>query len=288
MTTVTNRHDLPEALVRAVQNDPYVGGGDISATKLIDAPQIRMLTRKHKASLSADVSERIWALLGQGVHAVLERANEGALVEERLYTEVLGWSVSGQIDTLALDTGVLSDYKVTTVYKLQDTRGWTRQLNVLAYLARQNGYTIDGLEIVAILRDWKKGEAERRPDDYPQAPIIRVPLPLWTTDQQYDYLEGRVDRHQRAQHGEWTPCSDEERWYEGTTYALKKIGGKRALKVADSREALGEVKDGQEIEVRPGTYRRCQSYCEVRAFCPQWTQTQLEAEARKLNGTADD
>ena len=36
MGTVTNKHDLPEALVRAVQNDPYKGGGDISATKLID------------------------------------------------------------------------------------------------------------------------------------------------------------------------------------------------------------------------------------------------------------
>jgi hypothetical protein len=282
MGTVTNKHDLPEALVRAVQNDPYKGGGDISTTKLIDAPQIRVLTRIHRDKLSVDVSERIWALLGQGVHTVLERANKGDLVEERLYAEVNGWSVSGQIDTLCLDTNVLSDYKVTTVYKLQDTRGWARQLNVLARLAADNGYQIDRLEIIAILRDWKKGEAERRPEDYPQAPIIRVPIPLWTADQADQYVADRVALHRQADAGEWTPCSDEERWYEGTTYALKKIGGKRALKVADSREALGTVSDAQEIEVRPGSYRRCESYCEVAAFCPQWLDTQRETLAKQV------
>ena len=74
MTVVTNVHGLPEALVPAVTNDPYVGGGDISVTKLIDAPQVRALTRKHHDKLVVDVSERIWALLGQGVHTVLERA----------------------------------------------------------------------------------------------------------------------------------------------------------------------------------------------------------------------
>ncbi len=36
--TITNKHGLPEALVAAVRNDPYAGGGDISVTKLIAQP----------------------------------------------------------------------------------------------------------------------------------------------------------------------------------------------------------------------------------------------------------
>ena len=33
---LTNLYGLPDALVNAVRNDPYQGGGDISVTKLID------------------------------------------------------------------------------------------------------------------------------------------------------------------------------------------------------------------------------------------------------------
>jgi hypothetical protein len=145
MATITNVHGLPEALVRAVTNDPYVGGGDISVTKLIDSPQIRTLTAKHRDHITTDVSERIWSLLGQGVHTVLERAAlraEGMVAEQRLFADVLGWSLSGQFDVMALETGVLSDYKVTTVYKLKNIDGWTQQLNLLRWLAHQNGSVI--------------------------------------------------------------------------------------------------------------------------------------------------
>ena len=88
MGKITNMHNLPAAIVAAVANDPYVGGGDISTTKLIDSPQIRVLGGKHKEDLSVDVSERVWALLGQAVHTILERAGlkeQGMVVEERLY-----------------------------------------------------------------------------------------------------------------------------------------------------------------------------------------------------------
>jgi hypothetical protein len=82
---LTNRLNLPDALVAAIANDSYVGGGDISVTKLIDSPQIRTLGRKYKDSIVVDVSERIWALMGQAVHTVLERANTSAVVEQRLF-----------------------------------------------------------------------------------------------------------------------------------------------------------------------------------------------------------
>ena len=43
MGAITNVHNLPQSIVDAVTNDPYVGGGDISATKLIDSARIAQL-----------------------------------------------------------------------------------------------------------------------------------------------------------------------------------------------------------------------------------------------------
>ena len=135
--TITNKHGLPASFVEAVRRDPYQGGGDISATALIDSPQRRALLYQHGSKIDTDVSSMVWALLGSAVHHILERSEvDGVVVEERLYADVGGWEVSGQFDRYNPDTKALQDYKVTTVYKLGgDKKDWTRQLNVLRCIA---------------------------------------------------------------------------------------------------------------------------------------------------------
>lgn len=269
---LTNIHDLPQALVDAVRNDPYTGGGDISVTKLIDAPQRRVLLKQYKESIVEDVTERIWSLLGQAVHTILERANKSDVVEERLYADVDGWSLSGQFDRMDLRGETLDDYKCTSTYKvmMSDMIDWERQLNVLRWLAIQNGYKVEKLRIIAILRDWRKADAKFKPG-YPQQPVATINLPVWSLDETYQYIRSRISIHQAAEAGQVTECSNEERWYTGTTYALKKIGGKRALKVSERKEDFGEqLADGTFIEERPGMYRRCAEYCEVANFCEQY------------------
>ena len=187
----TNVHGLPQSIVDAVANGPYTGGGDGSATKLIDAPQIATLSRKHHDQLVVDVSERVWSLLGQAVHTILERAGlrqEGMIAEERLYANVLGWRISGQFDVMHLESKKISDYKVTTVYKSKGNDKWTQQLNVLRWLAHQNGNPVDELEIVAIFRDWRKTEAERN-DDYPKAAIQAIKVPVWTLEEADEMID---------------------------------------------------------------------------------------------------
>ncbi len=278
MPTITNTLNLPAAIVRAVQNDPYTeGNSDISATKLIDAPQVVHLSRQHHDKLTVDVSERIWALLGQAVHTILERAGlreDGMVVEERLYANVLGWTISGQVDRMHVDAGKLSDYKVTTVYKKNGSDSWTKQLNVLRWLAHQNGHEVNELEIVAIFRDWRKTDSERQAD-YPPAAVQVIPVPVWSFEEAEDYIYERVALHQAARKGADVPCSDTDRWYSGTKYALMKDGGKRALRVVDSRDMLEPVADGYHVQERVGEYKRCQHYCDVRDFCAQWADTKL-------------
>lgn len=275
--TITNRHGLPAALVAAVTNDPYKGGGDVSVTKLIDAPQRRVLNLRNRAVLTEDVSERIWALLGQAVHHILERAGTDTLTEERLFAEAGGWQVSGQFDRLHLEGKTLSDYKVTSTYKATGSASWTAQLNVLRWLAWKNGITVDSLEIVAILRDWRKTEADRNPA-YPRRAVVVIPVEVWPMEDTEAYVRARVALHQQAEEDlSTTPCTDDERWYSGDKWAIIKPGGKRALKVLDEKPEV--VPDGYDLQHRIGEYRRCAHYCEVAPFCAQWAATKAATEA---------
>jgi hypothetical protein len=70
---ITNKHNLPETIVRAVKYNTHVDGGDISVSSLVDAPQPRILRRMH--TIEEDVSERIAALLGTATHHILEMAS---------------------------------------------------------------------------------------------------------------------------------------------------------------------------------------------------------------------
>jgi len=271
MGKLTNVHNLPAAIIAAIQADPYTGGGDVSCTRLIDAPQIRVLGGKHKDEITVDASELVFALMGQAIHAVLERAGlkeGGVTVEQRLFAEVNGWAVSGQVDRMHVADGTLSDFKMTTVYKQHGSDSWTRQLNVLRWLAHKNGIRLDTLSVVAIFRDWRKTEAQRNPD-YPQAAIQEITVPVWSLEDAEEYITERVYLHQAASRGEEVLCTDEERWFSGNTYALMNTGGKRALKVSTDRSALPEPTEGQYVEQRPGEYKRCDSFCDVQAYCTQ-------------------
>jgi hypothetical protein len=281
MAFLTNLHGLPDALVAAVKNDPYSGGGDISVTKLIDAPQKRYLAKKYRDSVVEDVSERIWALMGQAVHTVLERANTSALVEKRLFAEVAGWKLSGQFDRLHLSDETLQDWKVCSVYKANGDDGWTRQLNVLRWLAKNNGISVGNLQVVAIFRDWKMAESLRN-SDYPKQPIRVIDVPVWSDEEIFSYINERINLHQRADAGESIECTEEDRWYSGTSFALIKTGGKRATKVSLVKEDLGDPPKGYEIQERKGSNRRCENYCEVAPFCPQFQNI------KEQQGASDD
>lgn len=286
---LTNIHGLPDALVNAVKNDPYTGGGDISVTKLIDSPQRRVLRKKYSSMVVEDVSERIWSLMGQAVHTVLERAGTSALVEERLYSTVEGWSVSGQFDRLHLEDAVLQDWKVCSVYKAKGDAAWEQQLNCLRWLAHKNGYEVNRLQVVAIFRDWKASEAKRNPD-YPQRNVMIIEVPVWGLEQAEEYVRQRVMLHKAADvqdNPSPIECSEEERWYAGTTYALMKEGGKRAKKVVPIREQLEPVPADHYIEERPGINRRCEGYCEVAPFCEQFKRIKAQQNSEPANHDVD-
>jgi hypothetical protein len=85
----------------------------------------------------------------------------------------------------------------------------------------------------------------------------------------------------KAEAGEALPCTPEERWEGPTRFAVMKQGQKRAVRVFDTREeAEGNVtKEGLYVEERTGSSIRCESYCRVSSFCPQYARMRTEKAA---------
>lgn len=218
----------------------------------------------------------VWSLLGNGVHNLLEDHTTDGVAEERFYAKREGIVIGGQIDNRHNDT--LSDYKVTSTYKVikNDYTDWENQLNCYAWLCQENGHTIRQLKIITFLRDWRESEILRN-RDYPKTPCVVINIPLWTPEQQEEYVLERL-----RVHAECRPCTDKEMWAEPDKWAVMKKGGKRALRVLDSHaDAINYASDNHteafytdqiDIVHRKGVRRHCQRYCPVRDFCPQWKE----------------
>jgi hypothetical protein len=287
---ITNKYGLPDPIINALHRPTYTkGGANVSATELLTSPRIVQLRRKHSEELEQDASEMVWSLFGSALHNVLEHGKDDRhIVEERLHTTLDGWSISGAIDLQTVENGTIkvSDYKTTGAWAVMNEKAdWTSQLNIYAWLVQTTkGIPVSSLEIVAIIRDWAKREADRK-DDYPQAPIVTIPITLWSMEESESFIRKRIDQHADAlmssETGSDLPkCSPEDMWERQSAWAVKKIKGVRAKSVhyseEDANKALEVAGKEYAIEFRPGERVRCQNYCAVSQFCEQWAQYRRE------------
>lgn len=292
---LTNKLGLPAAFVRAVERDPYNNQGTLSVTTLIRPPQMVQLEKKHWDEIEDDVSDRVWTILGQAGHTALERTSvDGDIVEERLFMDVDGVKISGQLDRLTKD-GVLVDWKFTSVWSVIDCKKngakkeWEQQLNMLAELVRYQEIISlkssfirrfpvpKALRIIAVCRDWRPSEANQNPDYPNKVEVLEVPL--W--DSAMAFIKERVHLHT----SDSIPCTDEERWVQPGKFAILEEGKKKALRLLSTKEEarewcavnllidkFGAMKKGFSVQERPTTYTRCERYCSVSKFCPQIKQ----------------
>lgn len=283
---ITNQFNLPKPFENIAKNPSYSKGkAHISATSLLNSPKIVTLLKKYDNELTQDVSDMIWSIFGSAVHNVLEKgADEHNLVEQRMYAEVDGWHISGAIDLQVIDTdGIhIKDYKTTSVWAvMNDKPEWEQQLNIYAWLVRRNKeMPVKSLQIVAILKDWSKREADRKPE-YPQKNVALVDIPLWTFEEQDNFVRGRVAKHSAADfametEAELPECTPQEMWEKPKTWAVIKVGGARAKSVHndvnEAEQALEMAGSGFYIQERPGDRTRCKEYCLVSRWCKQYKE----------------
>lgn len=278
---ITNKANLPAPIVEAVRADTYSKGeADFSVTELLSPPWQAHLKRKHWDELEEDASDRIWALFGQMGHTLLERAAanlpDGSVEfsEKRLFVERNGKKISGQIDLCSMGKGGglgIQDFKFTSVFTLKEgdegRREWSEQLNLYAHLARENGYDVDWLEIIAVLRDWRKSELVKE-SWYPRSNVQTIPIKLWPSAKAEAFLLERLRLHTEEPS---EVCSEEERWQRPNKWAVYKKGASRASRLFTTlQEARDFAKDPStyDVTLREGIAIRCSDYCNVAQFCP--------------------
>ncbi len=285
---LTNINGLPEALVKAMQNDPYDNGGsDFSATSLLKPARVVVLEKRHAHEITEDAEDGIYRLYGQVAHGILERANMADLAEKRFFATFkvngVDYKVSAQMDTLSVVDGTLSDFKFTTAWGFKRDQApkadWVAQLNIQLELMRQNGMDAERLQIIGLLRDFQLSQAKNDPN-YPQSPVATHSIPMWSRAQTVAFITMRIAAHVDAR-TTLPECSPDERWAKPNTWAVIKNGQKRAINGGvqlslENAEAVQERNGGTFIQERKGESVRCASYCSVGPkFCTQY--------ARELN-----
>lgn len=243
-----NRMNLPAPLLAGLQAKTYDRGeSDITVSQLTTPPRIAALYDLHRDEIDAneDAADMIWRVLGSAVHLFIEAASgeHGWLQEERFYKVVRGMNLGGQVDCYDPDTRTIYDFKVTSAWAVMDgaKQEWIEQQNCYAHLMRYNGYEVEAVKIVAILRDWSKN---RTGGKYPEAQAVMLDLPMWEDSDTEAWISERVrllqDNIQALAVGDkLTPCTDDEKW-------LRLRKGK------------------------PPEYARCKSYCGVAKWCDFW------------------
>jgi hypothetical protein len=303
---ITNKANLPEPLVRAVSNDPYDrGDADFTVTELLKPARAHALIHQHKDEIEVDASELIYALTGQIGHLILERAGDPRMVERRfsapIDTPSGTFKISGRADLwheVELNdegevvevrerarSAKLSDYKFCSMWAVRDgiSHDWTCQVNYLAWLARENGLTINEAEIVTIYRDWSKPIARRKAGDYPPTQSQVFPVELWDHALTGISIAIRIEAMLRAEK-QLPLCTDEERWKTPDQWAVKKTGSQRAYKLCDTQSQAVAVAHELEqrskgviaIEFRKGEAKRCEDYCMAAPFCEQFQAEKRE------------
>lgn len=276
----TNRANLPEAVCNALTHNSYNGGdADFSATTLLKPPQMVQLERRYYTQITQDVIDNVWRLFGQAAHHILDtHAPEDVIAEERMYVDCRNKRIGGQVDVY--HSGTITDYKITSAWSLvygQRVHEWEQQLNIYAEIFRCNNYDVHALQIVAILRDWDKNKAKQQAD-YPQAPIVIIPLKLWDSAKAKAFIDERVRLHSDAVDLPdilLPSCSTEDMWEQAPKFAVMKDGAKRATKLFDDKdEATAYCStckgDCFSVQERKGKRVRCEDYCQVAPFCHQY------------------
>jgi hypothetical protein len=294
---ITNKLNLPDMLVRAVEKDYEYRDKRYSITSLLDPDRVIMLKRRYNDVIEQDVSECIWMLFGTVTHYALETGielKENEYVEEHLeHTFENGYTLSGIIDHVY---DYIDDYKTTSAWTViygSNNEHWQKQLQMGAYLHyKEHGKWFNKGRIIAILKDWNKNDAKYK-DNYPKLPIEVIEFDLGTPEEIEKWI---IDRFKRIEELEKTPdlnlpmCTMEERFNKGMKYAVKKKANKTATKVHDTLEEAREhllnleskYPGVYEIEERKGEGIKCLNYCSCCKQCNYYLENYDEEVKKDL------
>jgi hypothetical protein len=291
----TNKLNLPQYLVDWLENDNYDyihAPNTVSATTLLKPLRAHIITSRHGEDLEVDVSELVASRYGNAIHDSVERIETpGVTKEQRVSRKVtIGdteYTVTGKYDVLVEKDGVY------TIRDMKSTSAWTfiyggkdedyrAQLSIYRWLLSQDKQVEPVAFIDFFFTDWQ-GIKARTEKGYPQSRIhAGYRIELLSLEETEAFIRSRLSAlhlHRDLPEEQLPECTEEELWAEKDTYAVYKIGNKRATKVCDTKEEAIQYKDSHKlngfVQERKGKVKRCK-YCSAAPFCSQFKELQAK------------
>lgn len=280
----SNEMELPAQFVRAVSFNRHTSKPKTySVTQALKGIRETILGRRHDDEIIIDAADNTWAIFGSAVHAIFENSEEteSQLKEEFVYLDMPnGYRLTGIFDLYDASTGIITDWKTASVWRviMKDWEGYRRQLLAYGVILRSMGFEVKGGQIIALLKDHSKSKA-RFDREYPQHELVKVEWAFSAEelDEMKGWLERRFEDIEAAEtmaDDELPVCTPEERWHRPGKWAVMKKGRKSAVKLWDTQKEAEEhaAKLGGDhyVEERPGSDPKCEGYCVVREFCSYW------------------
>ena len=273
---ITNKLNIPQIFIDCVENNREFQQNRYSVTELLQPTQCIQLIRKHFNEIDEDAADLIPALIGTAVHKMLQEKTPEENAEVKLETQFKNIQLVGILDYLDLKNLLITDYKVTSVYKYQaqEFDDYYKQgalYSLLVYLIYD--VKIKKVNFQLLLKDWSKIKALTT-NNYPASPIVKVEYDI--NDSDFDFIIEWLNNKLLELSSNKNECSDSDRWYTGKKYAVyKKAGDKRASYITndeiDAHNYITNKCDGAaEIQVRQGENIKCKYYCKARSVCPQY------------------
>lgn len=291
---ITNKMNLPQPFVSAVESDYSYTPKRYSVTSILKGTRESILQRRHDSEIETDVADMVWAIFGTAVHSILEGSQEtdSQLKENKLAVDVQdGYQLSGIFDLYDDATGTVTDYKTASVWKVKfgcwddwtpkpgEFDDWRKQTLCYCWMLRQIGFDAHRGEIVALLKDHSKTKAKT--GEHPALPVWRIGWDF--TDEDFAEAEkaikakfSEIERCEQLPDDELPVCTEEERWARPGKYAVMKPGRKSAIRLFDN-EADAEARAEKEgkgcyVQHRPGIDAKCADYCSACEFCSYWQE----------------
>lgn len=278
---ITNKQNLPEALVNVIKNGLYEPNPDTySVTTLLNPVRNILLQRRHYNEIEQDANEMMNMLIGTAIHSLIEKMDNTGFSEMYLKYGKL----TGKCDLYDQNNCVLVDYKTATTWKIihNDFEDWKKQGLMYAWLLMQNNYYVNKLKFHAILKDWSPREA-KKDSNYPQSQVYTWEYKVFPADmvQIEMFIRNKINELELLKNtpdDDLPACSDQDCWYTGDKFAVYKITGQaKANRVLDTEEEAHEyitnkLNGAGIIEYRKGEYRRCQDYCNVCKWCKYYKE----------------
>ena len=275
---VTNKMNLPQAIVDAVSVERHNQKGSYSATTLLKSETETLLTNRHFDEIEVDASDSVWQIWGTAVHSIFEKQKDNSFKEEFFSVKVSNSTVTGRVDNYDLENEILADFKTCAVWKIiyNDFDDWYKQGMIYSWLMKQNGLNVKKCKFLALIKDHSKSKA-MIDASYPQSPIYVYEFDV--TENALSEIEVFIkDKIAKLEENENTPdnelkgCNKEERWATDPKFAVMKQGRKSAIKLFDSKEEAEKnmsAPGGTYIEERKGEDKKCDNgYCNVCKWCP--------------------